>query len=182
MGPRLRKVVLTTHLVSAVGWIGAAVAYLVLALAALTSGGVETVRAAFITMELLYFALVPLAAVALLTGLAQALGTNWGLLRHYWILAKFVLTVIAFTVMVRNLEKVSAHADHVVHSPAADLPGAGHDLQHAVGGLVILLLAAILGLYKPQGLTRYGRRKKEQLRARGDDPRPVVRELEGPVG
>jgi hypothetical protein len=182
MGPRLRKVVLTTHLVSAVGWIGAAAAYLVLALAALTSGGVETVRAAFIAMELLYFALVPLAAVALLTGLAQALGTSWGLLRHYWVLAKFVLTVIAFAVMVRNLEQVSANADRVVHSPAAALPGAGHDLQHAVGGLVILLLAAILGLYKPQALTPYGRRKREQLRARRDDPRPAVRELEGPVG
>jgi hypothetical protein len=182
MGPRLRKVVLTMHVVSAVGWIGAVAAYLVLALAALTSDSVETVRAAFIAMELLYFALVPLAAVALLTGLAQALGTNWGLLRHYWVLAKFVLTVIAFTVMVLNLDKVSAHADHVVHSPAADLPGAAHDLQHAVGGLVILLLAAILGLYKPRGLTRYGRRKKEQLRARGDDPRPAVREIESPAG
>ena len=183
MGPRLRRVVLTTHVVSAVGWIGAVTAYLVLALAALTSDSVETVRAAFIAMELLYFALVPLAAVALLTGLAQALGTNWGLFRHYWIVAKFVLTVVALTVMLNNLEKVSAHADHVVHSPGADLPGAAaHDLQHAGGGLAILLVAAILGLYKPGGLTRYGRRKKDQLRARGDDPRPAVRELESPAG
>lgn len=181
IGPRLRKVVLTAHVVSAVGWIGAVVAYLVLALAASTSDSVETVRAAFIAMELLYFALVPLAAVALLTGLAQALGTNWGLIRHYWVLAKFVLTVIAFTVMLLNLDSVRAHADHVAHLPAADLPGAGHDLQHAVGGLAILLVVAILGLYKPRGLTRYGRRKKRQLRARGDDPRPTARELETPV-
>jgi hypothetical protein len=181
LGPRVRKVVLTTHVVSAVGWIGAAAAYLVLALAALTSDSVETVRAAFIAMELLYFALVPLASVALLTGLAQALGTNWGLLRHYWVLAKAVLTVVAFTVMVLNLDTVSAHADHVVHAPAADLPGAGHDLQHAVGGLVVLLVVAILGLHKPGALTRYGRRKKEQQRARGDDPRPAARELESPA-
>jgi hypothetical protein len=182
MGTRLRKLVLTTHVVSAVGWIGAAAAYLVLAVAASTSDSVETVRAAFIGMELIYFALVPLAAVALLTGLAQALATNWGLLRHYWVVAKFVLTVIAFAVMVRNLEKVSAHADHVVHSPGADFPGAGHDLRHAVGGLVVLLVAAILGVYKPRGLTRYGRRKKRQRRARGADPRRARRELESPVG
>jgi len=182
MGPHLRKVVLTMHVVFAVGWIGAVAAYLVLALAASTSDSVETVRAAFIAMELLYFALVPLAAVALLTGLAQALGTNWGLLRHYWVLAKLVLTVIAFTVMVLNLDNVSAHSDHVVHSPAAELPQAGHDLRHAVGGLVILLVTAILGLYKPRALTRHGRRKKEQLNARRDDPRPAVRELESPAG
>ena len=182
LGPRVRKVVLTTHVVSAVGWMGAVTAYLVLALAAVTSDSAETVRAAFIATELLYFALVPLAAVALLTGLVQALGTNWGLLRHYWVLAKFVLTAVAFAVMVLNLDSVSGHADHVAHSPAADLPGvAAHNLQHAVGGLVILLLAAILGLYKPRALTRYGRRKKEQLRARGDDPHPAVRELESPA-
>jgi hypothetical protein len=160
MGPRLRKVILTAHVVSAVGWIGAVAAYLVLALAGVTSDSAETVRAAFISMELLYFALVPLAAVALLTGLAQALGTNWGLFRHYWVLVKFVLTVIAFTVMLLNLDTVSTHAEHVVHLPAADLPGAGHDLQHAVGGLVILLVVATLGIYKPWPLTRYGRRKK----------------------
>ena len=178
MGPRLRKVVLVTHIVFAVGWIGAVAGYLVLAVAASTSDSVETVRAAFIAMELLYFALLPLAAVALLTGLAQALGTSWGLFRHYWVLAKFVLTAIAFTVMVLNLEKVSEHADHVVHLDGADLPGAAHDLQHAVGGLVILLAAAVLGLYKPRGLTRYGRRRKKQLRARGDDASPAAREIE----
>jgi hypothetical protein len=171
MGPRLRKLVLTTHVVFAVGWIGAVAAYLVLVLTALTSDSVETVRAAFIAMELLYFALVPLAAVALLTGLAQALGTNWGLFRHYWVLAKFALTVTAVTVMLLNLDNVTAHADHVLHSPAAEFPGAGHQLRHAVGGLFILLVAAILGLYKPRAVTRYGRRKQQQqLRARRDAP------------
>lgn len=164
MGPRLRRVVLTAHVVSAVGWIGAVAAYGVLALAASTSERAETVRAGFVAMELLYFVLVPLAAVALVTGLAQALGTNWGLFRHYWVLAKFVLTLAAFTVMLLNLDTVSAHADHVVHTPAADLPGAGHDLQHAGGGLAILLAAAILGVYKPRRLTRYGRRKRERAR------------------
>jgi uncharacterized membrane protein len=183
LGPRLRKAVLATHVVSAVGWIGAVAAYLVLALAAWTSESAETVRAAFIAMELLYFALVPLAAVALLTGLAQAVGTHWGLLRHYWILAKLVLTVVAFTVMLLNLDNVSGHADHVTHSRTTDLPGAAaHDLQHAIGGLFILLAAVILGLYKPRGLTRRGRRKKEQLRARGDGRRTTVREAESVAG
>ena len=163
--PRLRKVVLTAHVISAVGWIGAVAAYLVLALAGSTSDSAETARAAFIAMELLYFALVPLAAVALLTGLAQALGTHWGLFRHYWILAKLALTVVAFTVMLLNLDSVSAHADHVARAPAADLPGAGPDLQHAIGGLAVLLAAAILGLYKPRGLTRYGRRKHRPVRS-----------------
>jgi hypothetical protein len=78
LGRRLRKVVLTVHVISAVGWIGAACAYLFLTVAALTSESDDTVRAAFIAMELVYFALIPLAATALVTGVVQALGTNWG--------------------------------------------------------------------------------------------------------
>ena len=156
-----RKLVLTAHVVSAAGWIGAVAAYLVLAVAATTSESAATVRAAFVAMELLYFALVPLAAAALVTGLAQALARRWGLLRHYWVLAKLVLTVVAFTVMLLNLDTVSAHADHAPHAPTADLPGAGHDIKHALGGMVILLVAAVLGVYKPRGLTRRGRRLRE---------------------
>ena len=175
MGPRLRKVVLTTHVVFAVGWIGAVAGYLVLAVAASTSDSVETVRAAFIAMELLYFALIPLAATALVTGVAQALGTNWGLLRHYWVVAKFLLTVVAFGVMVNNLGEVSSHADHVRHAPGTDLPGgaATHGLVHAGFGVLILLLVATLGLYKPGKLTRYGRRKQDQVRAKREETSPV---------
>ena len=175
MSRRLRKLVLTVHVISSVGWIGAVCAYLSLVVAALTSESDDTVRAAFVAMELLYFALIPLASTALVTGVAQALGSNWGLLRHYWVLAKLVLTVVAFTVMVGNLDKVSSHADHVRHAPASDLPAgaATHDLQHAGVGLLILLLVAILGLYKPRGLTRYGRRRIDQLRAQREDPRPA---------
>jgi hypothetical protein len=119
------------------------------------------VRAAFIAMELVYFALIPLAATALVTGVAQALGTNWGLLRHRWIVAKLLLTAVAFGVMVNNLGEVGSHADHVRHGPGTDLPGgaAAHGLEHAGVGVLILLLVTTLGLYKPRGLTRYGRRK-----------------------
>jgi hypothetical protein len=171
LGRRLRKVVLTVHVISAVGWIGAACAYLSLTVAALTSESDDTVRAAFIAMELVYFALIPLAATALVTGVAQALGTNWGLLRHYWIVAKLLLTVVAFGVMVNNLGEVSSHADHVRHAPGADLPSgaATHGLEHAGVGVLILLLVATLGLYKPRGLTRYGRRKQDQVRAKREE-------------
>jgi hypothetical protein len=170
LGWRSRKVLLTAHVISAVGWIGAACAYLSLTVAASTSESDDTVRAAFIAMELVYFALIPLAATALATGVAQALGTNWGLLRHYWIVAKLLLTVVALGVMVNYLGEVSSHADHVRHAPGADLPGgaATHGLKHAGVGVLILLLVATLGLYKPRGLTRFGR-KQNQLRARREE-------------
>jgi hypothetical protein len=41
-------------------------------------------RAAYLAMDLTSrFVIVPLARASLLTGLAQALGTPWGLFRHY---------------------------------------------------------------------------------------------------
>src|ERR671915_820256 len=113
LAPRIRKIVLTVHVLTSVGWIGACAAYLTLTIAATTSDSYDTVRATFVSMEIVYFALVPLAAVALLTGIIQAVGTNWGLFRHYWVVTKLVLTIVAITVMVLNLDNVSFHADRV---------------------------------------------------------------------
>ncbi|MGH7476804.1 MAG: hypothetical protein ACRELD_10975 [Longimicrobiales bacterium] len=77
MPPRLRKFALTVHLTSSVGWIGAAVAYLALGISAVASQEAQTMRAAWIAMELTgWLVIVPLALAALLTGLIMALGTR----------------------------------------------------------------------------------------------------------
>ena len=157
--PRLRKLVLTAHVVSSVGWIGAVVAYLALVVAALTSEDDQTVRAALLGMELIYFVLVPLALASLLTGLVQSLGTTWGLFRHYWVIVKLLLTVLATSVLLLHLPTVSSLADEAAQAEGAALPDAGGELLHAGVGQLVLLTTAILGLYKPRGMTRYGQRK-----------------------
>lgn len=160
LGHRSRKLVLTVHLIAAVGWIGALAAYGTLTVAALTSESDTTVRSSFVAMEIVYYALVPLAATALVTGLVQGLGTSWGLLRHYWVVAKLVLTGVAITFLLLNLDDVRGHADEAA-AHGAHMPGvASHQLRHVLGGMAILLAAAILGRYKPRGLTRYGRRRR----------------------
>lgn len=161
--PRLRKFVLTAHVVSSVGWIGAVVAYLALVVAALTSQDAQTVRAAFLAMELIYFVLVPLAFAALLTGVVQSLGTTWGLFRHYWVIFKLLLTVLATLVLLLNMQTVSSLADVAAEVGNAELPSAGGQLLHAGVGLLVLLTTAILGVYKPRGMTRYGQRKQHEL-------------------
>src|SRR3954469_7202290 len=100
MAPGLRKLVLTVHLTVSVGWIGAVVAYLALGVAAVTSPDPQTVRAAWIAMELTgWYVIVPLALAALLTGIVMALGTPWGLFRHYWVLISLGLTIFATVVL-----------------------------------------------------------------------------------
>lgn len=84
MKPRLRKFVLTAHITFAVGWLGAVATFLALAIAGLTSQDAQTVRAAYLTMELIArFVIVPLSFAPLLTGPVLSLGTPWGLFRHY---------------------------------------------------------------------------------------------------
>ena len=166
MAPGLRKLVLTVHLTSSLGWIGAVVAYLALGVSAATSRDAQTVRAAWIAMELTgWYAIVPLAVASLLTGLAMSLGTPWGLFRHYWVLITLALTILATVVLLLHMPTVSSLADVARGADGADLGGLGGDLFHAGGGLLVLLVIAVLNVYKPRGMTRYGQRKRRERRA-----------------
>lgn len=165
MNPGLRKLVLSAHLTFSVGWIGTVIAYLALGITAANSRDVEAVRSAWMAMELIgWFVIVPLAVASLLTGLVMALGTKWGLFRHYWVLISFVLTVFATVVLLLHMPTVSASADIAREAEGTQLEALGGDLGHPGIGLVILLIVQVLNLYKPTGLTRYGWRKQQQSR------------------
>jgi uncharacterized membrane protein len=165
MPPRLRKLALTVHLTVSVGWTGAVIAYLALGVAAATSQDAQTVRAAWTAMERTgWSVIVPLALCSLLTGLVMALGTKWGLARHYWVLFSLALTIFATVVLLLHMPTVSALADQAQQAEGASLHGLGGDLLHPGVGLVVLLVIQVLNVYKPPGMTRYGQRKQHQQR------------------
>jgi hypothetical protein len=163
MPPGLRRAALAVHIVSSVGWIGAAAGYLVLGVVAGVSEEALTIRAAWIGMELIgWLAVVPLGCLALLTGLVMSLGTPWGLVRHYWVLIAFVLTVLSLIVLILHMPTVTAGANlaHTINDRAvAELGG---DVLHPALGLVILVVVAVLNVYKPRGVTPYGRKRAEK--------------------
>ena len=166
MPPRLRKFALTAHVTSSVGSLGAVASFLALAVAGLTSQDAQTVRAAYLALELTaWFVIVPLILASLLTGLVQALGTEWGLFRHYWVLVKFLLTVLTAVVLLLQMEPISYIADVAAEATlsSADLRGLRSSLVvHAAGGLLVLLVATTLAVYKPRGVTPYGARKQHE--------------------
>jgi hypothetical protein len=167
MAPPLRKFALAVHLMFAVGWIGAAFVYLALGLAAVISEDARTVRGAWIAMELAgWYVIVPLALASLLTGLVMAIGTNWGLFRHYWVLLSLVLTILATVVLLLHMPTVSSMADVAQEAQGAALDGLGGDLLHPGLGLVVLLVIFGLNVYKPRGVTRYGQRRARGQRMR----------------
>jgi hypothetical protein len=123
------------------------------------------VRSAWTAMDLVgWVVIVPLAVAALVTGVAISLGTPWGLFRHYWVLSSLGLTIVATAILVLHMPSVSATA-RIARSNTAQLANVGGDLGHAAGGLVVLLVITVLNVYKPQGLTPYGWRKQQELRA-----------------
>ena len=165
MTPGVRKFVLTAHVTSSVGWLGAVVGYLVLVVAAVTSQDAQRVRGAWIAMELTgWYAIVPLALASVLTGLVNALGTPWGLFRHYWVLVKSLLTVFATIILLLHMPTVSYFAGVAAETDSANLGGLGGELLHAGGGLLVLLVTTTLSVYKPRGMTPYGRRKQHEQR------------------
>lgn len=174
MTPSLRKFALTAHVTSSVGLLGSIAAFLALAVAGLTSEDAQIVRAAYLAMDLTArFVIVPLAFASLLTGLIQSLGTPWGLFRHYWVLAKLLLTAFVTIVLLIKMELISYAARLAAETilSRADLRAAGIELAvHAAGGLLVLLVPAALSIYKPWGLTPYGRRKQHEQRALSQQP------------
>ena len=159
MPPGVRKLALTAHVAFSVGWLGAVIVFLALAVVGLTSREPETVRGAYLVMEpAAWFALVPLAFASLLTGLVQSLGTPWGLFRHYWVLFKLVINVIATTILLLYMQTFAGMAD-VAANPSADLAAVrtASPALHAAVALLLLLVATTLAVYKPRGMTRYGR-------------------------
>ena len=84
MTNRIRKFALTIHVIFSVGWLGAVVAYLSLVVALLSGTDTSATSSAWRSMELIgWFAIIPLAIGAFLSGLVMSLGTPWGLFRHY---------------------------------------------------------------------------------------------------
>jgi hypothetical protein len=166
MTPALRKLNLTAHVTSSVGWLGAVAAFLVLSIAGLTSQDADIVRGAYLSMDLIgQFTIVPLSLAALLTGLVQSLGTPWGLFRHYWVLVKFTLTIGATIILLlHQFTAVAGAARRVSSAVPGTLPDVGRlgvQLVADAGvAVLVLLVITTLSVFKPWGKTRYGRGRR----------------------
>jgi hypothetical protein len=74
MKPLFRKLALTAHVTFSVGWLGAVVAYLALAIAGLMTRDVSLGRAVYLSLELIgWLVIVPLSLAAL----RRALSSHW---------------------------------------------------------------------------------------------------------
>jgi len=158
--PKARKLLLTVHVVTSVGWLGTAFVTLILIVAALVTDNPELRRSAYLVMRLFDSASwVPLGALAMVSGVALSLTTKWGLVRYYWVAIKLVLTVVVFVLPLVFRSRLISDAIERTAEPGATAGGAGTELlTPGIMGLLILTVATVLSIYKPWGSTPYGRR------------------------
>ncbi|MBT2538454.1 DUF2269 domain-containing protein [Arthrobacter sp. ISL-69] len=166
MPPALRKAALVVHIISCVGWLGAIAAFLVLAIAGLTTTDAQLARAAYAGMNLIgWMVIFPLSLASLLSGIVQGLGTIWGLFRHYWVLIKLVITALATALLLVHLQPVTAMADMALAADMGPSEMNGMRIQlvaDASAAILALLVTTVLSVYKPRGLTRYGQRMSDK--------------------
>ena len=166
MTPALRRFTFTTHITSSIGWIGAVVAFLAFAVIGFTSNDEAKVRGAYLLMApAAWFVLVPLAHASLLSGIILSLGTTWGLFRHYWVVLKLGITVFATVILLIYMDTFRQMAG-VAADPIVDpaVVRNASPILHAILALILLIAATVLGVYKPFGMTDYGRRKYREQR------------------
>ena len=173
MKPAVRKLSLTVHVITSVGWIGAIAVFLALGIVGVTSPDEQIVRAVYrVMLPAARVVLLPLAFASLVSGIVESLATAWGLFRHYWVIFKIVITVFSTVILMIYMQtfdamsRIAADATAAIQSVRNPSP-----IVHAALAMLLLTVAAVLGIYKPRGLTRYGWRKEHE---RMDHNSPVA--------
>jgi hypothetical protein len=158
--PALRKFVLTSHVTSSVGWLGAVACFVVLACVGLRSVDEMTARATYISMGwMAWFVILPLSFVSPLSGIVQSLTTRWGLFRHYWIVAKLLITIPSTLILILHMDSIQFLAGIAHEGPLFDR---SHDelrrklLAASIGAVIALFIATALSVYKPLGVIPSG--------------------------
>ncbi|MGQ5262391.1 hypothetical protein ACTWLT_16735 [Micromonospora sp. ZYX-F-536] len=151
--PPARKALLTLHLVTSLGWLGADLVLLTLGVAALRGADPAVVYPVAALIGTVLFA--PLSVLVWLVGVASALLTPWGLLRYRWVLTKLVITTVMVGLVLFLLTPNLRHAGALgVALPAQDRA----DLVIAPAvSTSLMVIATVLSTYKPWGRRAAGR-------------------------
>jgi hypothetical protein len=89
------------------------------------------------------------------------------LFRHYWVLAKLLINVFATIVLLLYMQTLGSLARVAAETTSGDDLGvlrSPSPALHAGAALVLLLVAAGLAVFKPQGMTPYGQRRLDEQR------------------
>jgi uncharacterized membrane protein len=153
MTPRLRRAVLTLHIIASVALLGDSAGFLAVALRAATTDDPALADASYelLAMFSVVFG-IPLSMLSLASGIALGLGTKWGVFKHAWTTIKlgFIVSVAVVGALV------------IGPSTEAMRTGSGGRewtiVLAAAYDVLVLSLAVGLSVYKPRRRQRARRR------------------------
>jgi hypothetical protein len=166
-GRRTRQLVVFLHVTTSLGWLGAGAANVVLAVTAATTSSPEVRRVSYALIDRVDVALViPLAFATLAGGVLVSLTTSWGLVRHWWVLVKLVLTL---AVIVFSTFGIGVWVCQSIDASAAGgaSPVAHRLVVGAGANVVAFLFMSYISFAKPWGRTPW-RRAAGDRRAAGE--------------
>ena len=172
LGQWARKFILATHVMFSVGWFGAVATFVVLNIVGVNSSDSKIISSSYIAMNLIaWYIILPFCIASFLTGLIQAIFTQWGLFKHYWIIVKLVLTTGCTLLLIVHMQSISEGA---LLASSAELPfvalkALGTTLFFkAVAALIVLSFIITISIYKPWGKVSFTKQKE------GENSRIVV--------
>ncbi|MFG2548338.1 DUF2269 family protein [Streptomyces sp. NPDC048581] len=173
LGRPARRAVLVIHVIAAASWLGLTLGLLALAITAGTTGSPATVEASVRAMKLFAdWLLLPVAFLTLISGLALALGTQWGLARHRWVYVKFWLT-LATTAATAFALRPGLGTTVAAVTAGEPLPDATDLMMGPIVSLSAYVFMTVISILKPWGLTQRGRRLRAATSPKPMDPEPA---------
>ncbi|MGD8165908.1 hypothetical protein ACEXOS_001660 [Herbiconiux sp. P16] len=170
LSPRLRKLLLLTHIASGGVWLGIDVVLGVLVVTALTAGATTAgaTTTAALAVGIAAFATWPIVAagsLSLVTGVLLGLGSKFGLVRYRWVLVKLALTVVllalVLVVLLPGILELGSDAsaaldpgDRGTGATGAAFAISGQLLFPPIVSSTALIFAMTLSVLKPWGRTR----------------------------
>lgn len=176
MTPRLIKAVLASHITFSLGWLGAVSVFIALAITGLTTHDAQLARSCILAMNISAWAIiVPFCLISFLTGIIQALGTKWGLFRHYWIVVKLFLTIISTILLLLHMQPITDLAYTAAGTAFTVSQSASQLIQliaKAGGAIVVLIAITTISVYKPWGKLQSARQVKKWQAVENKTGRP----------
>jgi hypothetical protein len=139
------------HVAVSVGWLGLSGSLLTLGLTARFTDDATLAAACYRCMRVIAgTVLTPVSLVALTSGVLLAYGRPWGLTRHWWIVAKLMLTLAAAALSIFALPALLGQAVR----PPAESTATNLAIAPAVAVTTYTVIVA-LSVLKPWGRIRH---------------------------